>query len=40
MQLYVKGDQANLNNYRPISILPTISEIFEHFIHMQLYAYF
>ena len=38
--IYKKGDKANLNNYRPISMLPTISKIFELVIHMQLYAYF
>ena len=38
--IYKKGDKANLNNYRPISMLPTISKIFERVIHMQLYAYF
>ena len=38
--IYKKGDKANLNNYRPFSMLPTISKIFERVIHMQLYAYF
>ena len=37
--IYKNGDQANLNNYRPISMLPTISKLFERVIHMQLYAY-
>ena len=32
--IYKKGDKANLKNYRPISMLPTISKIFEGVIHM------
>ena len=38
--LYKKGDKTDLNNYRPISILPTISKVFEQVIHVQLYDYF
>ena len=30
----------DLNNYRPISILPTISKVFERVIHVQLRDYF
>ena len=38
--LYKKGDSSLLVNYRPISLLPTISKIFEKVIHDQLYVYF
>ena len=38
--LYKKGDSSLLVNYRPISLLPTISKIFEKVIHDQLYNYF
>ena len=27
------------NNYRPITVLPTISKILEKAVHIQLYAY-
>ena len=38
--LFKRGDTAQLNNYRPISLLPTISKVFESVIYSQLYAYF
>ena len=38
--LYKKGDSSLLVNYRPISLFPTISKIFEKVIHDQLYEYF
>ena len=34
--IYKKGNKSDLNNYRPISLLPTISKIFERVIHTQL----
>ena len=38
--IYKKGDRLFLENYWPISVLPTISKIFERVIHDQLYDYF
>ena len=35
-----KGDSCCFNNYRPISLLPTISKIFERVMFSQLYSYF
>ena len=37
--LYKKGDNFCLNNYRPISLLPIISKIFERVMFTQLYSY-
>ena len=39
MPIYKSGDKQDPSNYRPISILPTISKILEKAIHMQLSAY-
>ena len=33
-------DENILNNYRPISLLPSISKIFERIVYNQLYSYF
>ena len=38
--LYKKGDSYCFNNYRPISLLPTISKIFKRVMFSQLYSYF
>ena len=38
--LFKKGDSSLLVNYRPISLLPTISKVFERVIHDQIYEYF
>ena len=37
--LYKKDDPVNFSNYRPISLLPSISKIFEKFIFKQLADY-
>ena len=38
--IFKKSDSSLLVNYRPISLLPTISKIFERIIHDQMYEYF
>ena len=37
--LYKKGDCNYEGNYRPVSILPVVSKIFERIVHEQLYDY-
>src|SRR5690606_16229414 len=37
--LFKKGDRNSLNNYRPISILPNFSKIFEKAIYEQIYRF-
>ena len=37
--LFKSGDRTDCNNYRPITILPTISKILERAVHQQLYNY-
>lgn len=38
--IYKKDDSSQLTNYRPISLLPCISKIFERIMHTQLLKYF
>ena len=38
--LFKKGDEHILDNYRPISLLPAISKVFEKIVFNQLYQYF
>ena len=37
--IFKKDDDTKFSNYRPISILPTISKVFERVIFEQLYNY-
>ena len=36
---FKKGDKSNMDNYRPLSILPTISKMSEYVIKNQIYKY-
>lgn len=38
--IYKKGDPNDMNNYRPISLLPVVSKIFEKLIARQITSYF
>ena len=35
-----KKKKTNIKNYRPVSILPTLSEIYERCSYSQIYTYF
>ncbi|RUA05525.1 MAG: hypothetical protein DSY43_04445 [Gammaproteobacteria bacterium] len=37
--IFKKGSKSDLNNYRPISVLPVVAKIFEKVIYDQLYTY-
>ena len=34
-----KGVKSDLNNYRPISVIPVVSKVFEKIVYDQLYQY-
>ena len=38
--VFKKDDKTNKGNYRPISILPTLSKVYERLIYNQMYPYF
>ena len=37
--LYKQGDCGDVNNYRPISVIPIVEKVFERIVYEQLYAY-
>jgi retron-type reverse transcriptase len=37
--IYKGGDKRSMNNYRPISLLPSISKILEKLVHHRLYTF-
>ena len=37
--LFKSGDRSDVNNYRPISVLPVISKLLERHVHSAFYAY-
>ena len=37
--LFKSGETSSFSNYRPISLLPSFSKIFEYVIFKQLYSY-
>ena len=39
MYFHKKGEMTKKDNYRPISILPTISKVFERLYEKRLFAY-
>ena len=38
--VYKKGNKQSLENYRPISLLPICSKIFEHLIYNEMFTFF
>ena len=38
--VYKSGDKDDLNNYCPISVLPTVTRVFEKILYGQVYEYF
>ena len=37
--IFENGSKSDLNNYRPISVIPTVAKIFDKIIYDQLYQY-
>ena len=40
MPVFTKKDQNNVENYRPVSILPNLSKMYESCLYDQMYKYF
>ena len=38
--LFKQGDHFDMNNYRPISIIPVVAKVFKRIIYDQIYDYF
>jgi hypothetical protein len=39
LQFFKSGDPTSSNNYRPTTILPTLSKLLERIVHHQVYNY-
>ena len=37
--IYKEGVKSNMNNYRPISVIPIIAKAMEKLVHSQFYSY-
>ena len=37
--IFKSGDKEDINNYRPISVIPALAGVFERLIYNQIYAY-
>ena len=37
--IFKSGERSDMSNYRPITVLPTLSKILERFVHTQIYNY-
>ena len=38
--IFKKGNMDEFSNYRPVSVLPSVSKVFERIMHNQIYEYF
>ena len=37
--MFKQGERSDLNNYRPISVIPVIAKVFEKIVYDQLYSF-
>ena len=37
--IFLKKDRANVENYRPVNILPNLSKVYERCMYIQIYEY-